>query len=76
MKQAYNALLHISGQLVLVGQPNESQGYILPVRNCIGQHLLVLAEGLAQLTLHAVTVYGMFEATLRYTEQQLYFCNG
>ncbi len=71
LEQADNAMLHLGSGQVMVGEPDESQGYGLALGQLRGQQLLVLAVGFAQLPLHAVAVDGMLEAALRDTDKNL-----
>ena len=53
-------------------QPDEGQVDGLVGRQAGSKQVFVVAIGLTQLSFHPVAVYGMLEALLWYTEQQLH----
>ena len=54
-----------------IGEPNESHKRFLIVGHRLPQQLFMLTVGLANLSLHTVSVDGVLEAFLRNTDQDL-----
>ena len=71
MQEAADAFVHFHGRLVLFGEPDKSDQQGLVIGQCIVELLLVMAEGLAQLALDAVTINGMLEEFLGDADEQL-----
>ena len=71
LQDFHHPLLNLSGGVMPVGEPNESHKHLLIAGHRLPQQLFMVTVGLANLSLHTVSVDSVFKAFLRYTDQDL-----
>ena len=70
-KYSHHTFLHVWCRKMTFREPDEGQCHRLSGLNQAVEQLFVLTESLAQLTLHAIAVYGMLEPALGNANEQL-----